>query len=67
MECLDRAEEDLIQSTEYKTCSEYGDQQPAYWKTPDFMDMVTDELRFFNVCKARCSTQGTCSLAYPAK
>eukprot|EP00975_Prorocentrum_lima_P049674 10394924-Prorocentrum_lima.AAC.1 len=31
------------------------------------MDMLTGDLRFFNVRKARLGTHGICGLAYPGK
>eukprot|EP00975_Prorocentrum_lima_P048626 10174041-Prorocentrum_lima.AAC.1 len=60
LESLERAEEELITSQDDKTCSPCGDQQAECLTALDFIEILTDDLRFFNACRAELGTQGTC-------
>eukprot|EP00975_Prorocentrum_lima_P054940 11520472-Prorocentrum_lima.AAC.1 len=67
---LEEAEEVLVEHKSYQTCPEYGDKQEEYY-TMDFIDMLTEDLRLYNVCRAKTGETATghcnCGLAFPAK
>eukprot|EP00975_Prorocentrum_lima_P034517 7254054-Prorocentrum_lima.AAC.1 len=48
LEEVDRVEDWLLSQTEYQACKEYGDKQTEYLKSLDFMDILTEKLRFYN-------------------
>eukprot|EP00975_Prorocentrum_lima_P025218 5293032-Prorocentrum_lima.AAC.1 len=52
---LDKAEGILLSQTEYQACIEYGEKQVEYLKVLDSMDILTEKLRFYNVCRAKAS------------
>ena len=45
---VERLEDTLFQTRDYKTLIEKGDQQPEYLKALDFMDMIGPSLRVYN-------------------
>ncbi len=64
---VEELEEKWEKSREYTTLAEKGDQQAAYLKALDFLDHVTENMRLYNVCRAKVGQSGTCGLAYPSK
>ena len=60
-------EESYETSRNYKTLAEKGDQQAAFLKALDFADYITQNIRLYNVCRAKSGDQTTCGLAYPSK
>eukprot|EP00975_Prorocentrum_lima_P008816 1879826-Prorocentrum_lima.AAC.1 len=38
---------------EYQACIDYGEMQVEYLKALDFMDILTEKLRFYHVCRAK--------------
>ena len=71
--CLDNVESEMAQTTDYQTCSEYGEKQPAMLKALDFIDAYGEGLRLYNVCRAKTrynlqkGKHCSCSLAFPSK
>eukprot|EP00975_Prorocentrum_lima_P058072 12180314-Prorocentrum_lima.AAC.1 len=62
----------LLSHTEYQACKYYGEKQVEYLEALDFMDILTDKLRFYNVCRAKTNINAfgehcNCGLASPAK
>eukprot|EP00975_Prorocentrum_lima_P042955 9019857-Prorocentrum_lima.AAC.1 len=60
-----------MSQAEYQACSEYGEKQQEYLKALDFMDILTDKLRFYHVCRAKTNLNlmgghCNCGLAFPA-
>eukprot|EP00975_Prorocentrum_lima_P018580 3912471-Prorocentrum_lima.AAC.1 len=49
----ERAEDLLLSHTDYQACKEYGKRQAEYLKALDFMDILTDKIRFYKVCRAK--------------
>eukprot|EP00975_Prorocentrum_lima_P035679 7499305-Prorocentrum_lima.AAC.1 len=58
-------------ATKSTTHAEYGELQEEYLKALDFMDMLTDNLRFYNACRATTGQTTTghdnCGFALPAQ
>eukprot|EP00975_Prorocentrum_lima_P003027 666472-Prorocentrum_lima.AAC.1 len=48
-----KAEENFLRNTEYQACKYYGDEQAEYLKALDFMDILTEKIWFYNVCRAK--------------
>eukprot|EP00975_Prorocentrum_lima_P017899 3775680-Prorocentrum_lima.AAC.1 len=48
-----KAEEDFLSNTEHQACKDYGDKQAEYLKALDFMDILTEKIRFYNVRRAK--------------
>jgi len=68
LKTLEDSEDKLASTKEYTTGSEFGELQHEYLKALDFLDMLTEDLRFYNVCRAKTGPGHTnCGLAYPAK
>ena len=69
----ERLHEELVQSGDYQTLIETGDQQVEYLKALDFMDTIGPNIRIFNVCRAKSKwdfkkeVACSCGLAYPNK
>eukprot|EP00975_Prorocentrum_lima_P058894 12350659-Prorocentrum_lima.AAC.1 len=53
MQAYEQAEELLLSRMDYKACQEYGERQAEYLKALDFMDILTDKIRIYNVCRAK--------------
>eukprot|EP00975_Prorocentrum_lima_P055255 11587913-Prorocentrum_lima.AAC.1 len=51
-----KAEDWLLSQTYYQACKEYEEKQAEYLEALDFMDILTDKLRFYNVCMAKTGT-----------
>eukprot|EP00975_Prorocentrum_lima_P040708 8545731-Prorocentrum_lima.AAC.1 len=49
----DRAEAEFFRLSDYQACAEFGRQQAEYLKSLDFMDILTDKIRIYNVCRAK--------------
>eukprot|EP00975_Prorocentrum_lima_P011613 2472725-Prorocentrum_lima.AAC.1 len=60
-----------LQPQEYQTCSEYGELQEEYLTALNCTDMLAENLRFYNVRRAKTGQtttgHGNCGLAFPAK
>ncbi len=67
LKSLEELEELWEKSREYTTLKEKGDQQADFLKSLDFLDHVTENMRLYNVCRAKVGQCGTCGLAYPSK
>ena len=69
----ERLHEELVQSGDYHTLKETGDQQVEYLKALDFMDTIGPNIRIFNVCRAKTGWDPkkgvacSCGFAYPNK
>eukprot|EP00975_Prorocentrum_lima_P015151 3211543-Prorocentrum_lima.AAC.1 len=48
LDILEAAEEVLIGTKGYQTCSEYGELQEEYLKALDIMDVLTENLMFYH-------------------
>eukprot|EP00975_Prorocentrum_lima_P061823 12882152-Prorocentrum_lima.AAC.1 len=62
----------FLSNTEHEACNEYGNKQAEYLKALNVMDILTENIRFYNVCRAktRVDDRGkhcNCGLAFPAK
>ena len=70
---LDSAEAEMAQTTDYQTCSQYGEKQAEMLKALDFIDAYGEGLRLYNVCRAKTrynlpkGKHCSCSLAFPNK
>eukprot|EP00975_Prorocentrum_lima_P049139 10284990-Prorocentrum_lima.AAC.1 len=48
-----KAEEIFLSNTEHQACKEYGHKQAEYLKALDFMNILTEKIRFYSVCRAK--------------
>eukprot|EP00975_Prorocentrum_lima_P001390 299655-Prorocentrum_lima.AAC.1 len=47
-EVYKRAEDKFLSNTEYQARIDYGNNQAEYLKALDFMDILTEKIRFYN-------------------
>eukprot|EP00975_Prorocentrum_lima_P026337 5535213-Prorocentrum_lima.AAC.1 len=53
LEELNKAEESFLSNTNHQACKDYGEKQAEYLKALDFMDVLTEKLSFYHVCRAK--------------